>query len=91
DFMLGQHLLVAPVVEQGAGTREVYLPTLPNGAPWLDFFTKVPYASGQVHLIDVRLDQLPLFVRSGSAIPVAAPAFGEVPRWDDPVSEILHF
>ena len=91
DFMLGQNLLVAPVVEQGARTREVYMPTLPNGAPWLDFFTKEPRASGQVHLIDVKLDQLPLFVPSGSAIPVAAPAPGEVPRWDDPVSEVLHF
>jgi alpha-glucosidase len=91
DFMLGQNLLVAPVVEQGARTREVYLPTLPNGAPWLDFFTKEPHASGQVHLIDVKMDQLPLFVPSGSAIPVSAPAPGEVPRWDDPVSEVLHF
>ena len=91
DFMLGQHLLVAPVVEQGARTREVYLPALPNGAPWLDFFTKTPHASGQVHLIDVRLDQLPLFVPSGSAIPVAAAALGEVPRWDDPVREVLKF
>ena len=91
DFMLGQNLLVAPVVEQGARTREVYLPTLPKGAPWLDFFTKEPHASGQVHLIDVKMDQLPLFVPLGSAIPVSAPAPGEVPRWDDPVSEVLHF
>jgi len=91
DFMLGQNLLVAPVVEQGACKREVYLPALPNGAPWFDFFSKAPYASGQVHLIDVKLDQLPLFVPSGSAIPVAAPTPGEVPRWDDPVSEVLHF
>jgi alpha-glucosidase len=91
DFMLGQNLLVAPVVEQGARTREVYLPTLPNGAPWFDFFSKAPYASGQVHLIDVKMDQLPLFVPSGSAIPVSEPAPGEVPRWDDPVSEVLHF
>jgi alpha-glucosidase len=91
DFMLGQNLLVAPVVEQGARTREVYLPTLPNGAPWFDFFSKEPHASGQVHLIDVKMDQLPLFVPSGSAIPVSAPAPSEVPRWDDPVSEVLHF
>jgi alpha-glucosidase len=91
DFMLGQNLLVAPVVEQGARTREVYLPALPNAAPWFDFFSKEPHASGRVHLIEVKLDQLPLFVPSGSAIPVAAPTLGEVPRWDDPVSEVLHF
>jgi alpha-glucosidase len=91
DFMLGQNLLVAPVVEEGARTREVYLPALPNAAPWFDFFSKEPHASGRVHLIEVKLDQLPLFVPSGSAIPVAAPTLGEVPRWDDPVSEVLHF
>ena len=47
---MGPHLLVAPVMEQGATAREIYLPALPHNsdAHWYDFYTKTPYKAGQV-------------------------------------------
>ncbi len=61
DFMLGSDLLVAPVVEAGARQREVFLPPLPDAAPWYAFDTGEAFASGQRHVVDAPLARLPLF------------------------------
>jgi alpha-glucosidase len=91
DFMLGRSLLVAPVVEAGATTRHVYLPTLADDAQWFDFQTGTAFASGQWHTVDAPLAQLPLFARAGAAIPCARPQTGQIPRFDDPVAETRRF
>jgi alpha-glucosidase len=91
DFMLGDALLVAPVVEAGATSRKVYLPTLPDQGKWFDFLSKQAFASGQWIEVDAPLAHLPLFVRQGAQIPVSQPRAGQVPRFDDPVSEVLSF
>lgn len=69
DFMLGDALLVANVVEKGARTRTVYLP---QGEKFYDFYTRRPYEGGQTVEIPVELDSIPLFVRSGGIILLAA-------------------
>ena len=71
SFMLGDDLLVAPVLEEGALTRAVYLPEHPGG--WFDFHDGTPLAGGQVHLVPAPLGRLPLFVRAGALVPVAGP------------------
>ena len=63
DFMLGSKYLVAPVVEEGARTRRVYLPKLPAGQAWHDFEGGEPFAAGQYHTVDAPLAKLPLFKR----------------------------
>ncbi len=88
DFMLGSNLLVAPVVESGATTRKVYLPRGP--AAWFDFYTGQRFEAGQTHTVPAPWSKLPLFVRSGAAIAVAAAVHGRH-RHDDPVSEVLQF
>ncbi len=68
DFMFGDSLLVANVVEKGAKTRRVYLP---EGADFYDFYTREKYAGGQTIEIPVTLSSIPLFVPSGGIIPMA--------------------
>jgi alpha-glucosidase len=91
DFMLGDALLVAPVVDAGATSRRVYLPALPDGGRWFDFETREAFASGQWHTVAAPLDRLPLFARAGAAIPCARPVDGQIARFDDPVAETRTF
>jgi alpha-glucosidase len=89
DFMLGDALLVAPVVEQGVTVRRVYLPKGP--AAWFDFHTGARFEAGQVHEVPAPLDTLPLFARAGAEIPVAKAVGAGPQRHDDPVAEVRRF
>lgn len=67
DFMLGSSILVSNVLEKGAKTRKVYLP---EGSTWFDWNTKQVYEGGQTIEFEVTLDSIPIFLRSGSIIPI---------------------
>ena len=69
DFMFGDSLLVANVVEKGAKTRRVYLP---KGDTFYDFYTREAYEGGQTIEIPVSLSSIPLFIKSGAVVPMAA-------------------
>ena len=62
EYLLGRDILVAPVLEQGAGTREVYLPE----DTWIHLWTGKAYPGGR-HVIDAPLGEPPVFCRTGSA------------------------
>ncbi len=68
DFMVGDSLLVANVVERGAAVRRVYLP---RGAAFYDYDTRERYDGGQTIEIPVSLSSIPRFLRSGALIPLA--------------------
>ena len=68
DFMLGDSLLVANVVEKGARTRKVYFP---KENRFFDFYTRMPYEGGETTELDVDLGSIPLFIKSGGIIPMA--------------------
>ena len=63
NFMFGDSLLVANVVEKGAKIRSVYLP---EGSAFYDFYTREVYEGGQTIEFPVNLGSIPLFVRSGA-------------------------
>ncbi|MFC5724273.1 glycoside hydrolase family 31 protein [Streptomyces gamaensis] len=66
-FLLGDSLLVAPVLEQGAEQRAVRLPR----GRWYDTATRRAYdGPGQV-LLDAPLSRVPVLARAGSVVPVA--------------------
>lgn len=72
DFMWGDHLMVANVVEKGVTTRKVYLPkTEDDRESFYDFYTREEYMPGQTVELPVDISSIPLFVKSGAIIPMA--------------------
>jgi alpha-glucosidase len=68
DFMVGDHLLVASVVEKGAQQRDVYLPQ--NGKGWYDFYSEMRYDSGQTITLPAPYNETPLLVQAGAIVPI---------------------
>jgi alpha-glucosidase len=69
DFMLGQNLLVASVVEPGQRERDVYLPA--NECGWYDFYTGQWFSGNQTITLPAPLERLPLLVKAGSVLPTS--------------------
>lgn len=70
QYMFGPAFLVAPVTDQGATSRSVYLPA---GSDWYDYWTNRKYAGGQTIEAAAPIDRMPLFVRAGSIVPMGVP------------------
>lgn len=64
-YLFGPSLLVAPVFEQGATERKVYLPA----GGWYDFWTAKPINGVTNVTVPTTLETMPLFVRAGSIVP----------------------
>jgi alpha-D-xyloside xylohydrolase len=71
QFMLGPDLMVAPVLEQGARSRRVYLPA---GAEWVEAWNGKIFPGGVLIKVSAPLNRVPAFWRKGSP---AAFSFGE--------------
>ena len=61
EYLLGREILVAPVIKNGARTREVYLPD----DEWIHLESKTEYEGG-VYYIDAPLGEIPVFVRKNA-------------------------
>lgn len=83
QYMFGSSLMICPVTEpmyyssgskQLVGinkTRRVYLP---SGCDWYDFWTNKKYSGGQYISAPASLEIMPIYVKSGSIIPMAKTA-----------------
>jgi alpha-D-xyloside xylohydrolase len=69
EYMFGSAFLVAPVVSEGVKNWDVYLPE--NQSGWFNFWTGKQYNGGQTVQTDASLTTIPLYVKSGSIIPMA--------------------
>jgi len=69
EYMFGPALLVAPVTEQGATSRKVYLPA---GSDWYNYWTNERQKGGQTVDAAAPIDTIPLFVRAGAIIPLGS-------------------
>jgi alpha-D-xyloside xylohydrolase len=67
-YLFGHDLLVAPVLEAGARSWDVYLP---KGATWRDAWTGEEHEGGQTVTVPAPLDRIPLFLRDGAVLPIA--------------------
>ncbi|MFS4416669.1 TIM-barrel domain-containing protein [Maribacter sp. 2307ULW6-5] len=65
-YFFGENILVAPIYEKGATSREV---KFPKGSNWINYWTGAFYKSGTNHTIEAPINQIPLFVKKGAIIP----------------------
>jgi alpha-glucosidase len=65
-FLLGDALLVGPVVDQGARSRHI---TLPRGY-WYNFWDDTLLEGGRQTTLDAPLEKIPLLVKAGSILPM---------------------
>ena len=69
EFLLGDRILAAPVVNQGAVRRMVYLPE----GKWYDYWTREEYTGPVSFVAEAPLDTCPVYVKAGSVIPTMEP------------------
>ena len=73
--MLGNEIMIAPVYEQNARGRYVYLPEEMKFVKFLpDRSISEEILAKGIHYVDVALNEVPLFIRNGKCIPVAEAA-----------------
>lgn len=68
QYMFGPAFLVSPVTEFEARSRQVYLPA----GLWVNYWSDERVTGGRTITASAPLDQIPLFVRAGSIVPMAA-------------------
>jgi alpha-glucosidase (family GH31 glycosyl hydrolase) len=66
QYTFGDELLAAPVYEKGATTQKVFLPE----EKWINFWTGEQLQGNAEYTVAAPLDQIPLFVKQGSIIPM---------------------
>lgn len=65
QFLFGDNILVAPVVEENQHFKKVYLPE----GRWLDKWTEKVHEGNSEIIVDAPLEKLPAFFRVGGFIP----------------------
>lgn len=63
--MFGNKILVCPVLEPNAKGRRMYIPR----GEWYNFWTRETISGGKEAWVDADIDEILLFVKSGSIIP----------------------
>jgi alpha-glucosidase/alpha-D-xyloside xylohydrolase len=86
EYLWGRDVLVAPVVEKGAASRDVYLPA----GRWYDFWDERAHDGGQRVNRAVDLATLPLYVRAGAIVPLGpVKQYTEEPS-DEPMTIVVY-
>jgi alpha-D-xyloside xylohydrolase len=80
EYMFGDDLLVAPVLERGARSRSVVFPP----GRWVDFFDGHAASGPGTTEVDAPLGALPLFVREGAIIPMLRPSIDAIAPTAEP-------
>ncbi len=78
EYLWGDEVLVAPVMEAGARERKVVFPA----GDWVNWNNpSLTYKGGTEAVVKAPLDELPMFVRSGSFIP----------QYDQPIENVTQY
>ena len=86
QFLLGRDLLVAPVYQEGADARRLYLPA----GEYAHFWSGERYQGPGWIEVQAPLDELPLFVRGGAILPLGPVMQHTVEHPTDPLTLALY-
>jgi alpha-glucosidase len=87
QYLLGDALLVAPVMQPGMVARSVYLPK----GTWYDWHSGVAHAGESYISAEAPLERIPLFARGGSVIACHAQALQSTAQHHAPELELHLF
>jgi alpha-glucosidase/alpha-D-xyloside xylohydrolase len=65
EYLWGRDMLIAPIYQKGATSRDVYLPA----GTWYDWWDNSRHNGGTTVTREVDLATMPIYVRAGSIIP----------------------
>ncbi len=82
EYLLGDSLLVAPVMERGATSRSVQLPP----GRWVDWWTGAVHGGGATITADAPLGTLPLYLREGGIVPMLRPTIATLQATTQPAA-----
>ncbi|MBI1781854.1 MAG: DUF5110 domain-containing protein [Sphingobacteriales bacterium] len=68
QFMWGDNILVAPVIKQGAVTKDIYFPK----GKWWDFVRNKYYEGGQWITDSAAINEIPFFMKEGGFVPMVS-------------------
>ncbi|WP_297633295.1 glycoside hydrolase family 31 protein [uncultured Clostridium sp.] len=66
QFMVGDNLMIAPVMNEGEREKYVYLPK----GNWYNYFTEEMYEGNRGYMLKCPLNEILIFVKEGSVIPI---------------------
>jgi alpha-glucosidase (family GH31 glycosyl hydrolase) len=66
QYLFGDALMIAPVTQEGASGRSIYLPA----GTWIDYWTGARHDGGRTIVYPAAVDVLPILVRAGSILPM---------------------
>ncbi len=83
EYLFGEYLLVAPVLERGATERKVIFPP----GEWVEFWSATWFDGDAEATVDAPLGKLPLFVAKGAIVPMLRPTIDTIAPASDPAIE----
>ncbi len=66
QYMFGENLLIAPIMNEGETSKTIYLPE----GEWTDFFYGSQRPGGQTIQYHADVDTIPVFVKQGAILPM---------------------
>ena len=67
EYMFGDNMLITPITKSKMKNIDIYLPA---NSGWYNMWTHKFYAGGKWITVDVNLKTIPIFIKSGSFIPM---------------------
>ncbi|NLX28619.1 MAG: DUF5110 domain-containing protein [Bacteroidales bacterium] len=87
QYMFGPALMVAPVYQFQARSREVVFPA---GSGWYDLYTGKYTDGGQKQTVAAPFEVLPLFVREGAILPFGPEIMTTADKTNDPITLYIY-